>query len=62
MGAGVVDRLRGQDHDVAEIHGGRPAVKPEDFVNARSEWFRNLRERFEAGEIDIDATDDKLAA
>jgi len=62
LGAGVVDRLREQDHDVAEVHGGRPALKPEDFVNARYEWFWNLRGCFEAGEIDIDPTDDKLGA
>jgi hypothetical protein len=62
LGACVYDRLRELGHDVGEIRGGRPAMKPGDFVNARSEWFWNLRERFEAGEIDIDPTDDKLAA
>jgi hypothetical protein len=41
--------------------GGKAAIEPDDFVNARSEWYWNLRERFEQGEIDIDPNDDQLA-
>ena len=36
-------------------------MEPEDFVNARSEWFWNLRKCFEDGEIHIDPDDEELA-
>jgi hypothetical protein len=45
----------------SRIRGGQPAVEPEDFVNRRSEWYWNLRLRFENCEIDIDPDDDVLA-
>ena len=61
LGAGVFDRLVELGHSVTEIRGGQPAVEPEDFVNRRSEWYWNLRLRFENGEIDIDPNDDVLA-
>ena len=54
IGAGVYNRLVELGHSVGEIRGGLPAIKPEDFVNRRSEWYWNLRKRFEDGEIDID--------
>lgn len=38
-----------------------PRSSREDFVNRRSEWYRNLRKRFEDGEIDIDPLDKALA-
>jgi hypothetical protein len=61
LGAGVFDRLIELGHAVGEIRGGKTAIEPEDFVNARSEWFWNLRKRFEDGDIDIDPNDDELA-
>jgi hypothetical protein len=61
LGAGVFDRLIELGHSVGEIRGGKQAFEPEDFVNARSEWFWNLRKRFEDGEIDIDPLDTELA-
>jgi hypothetical protein len=61
LGAGVYDRLVELGHSVGEIRGGLPAIKPEDFVNRRSEWYWNLRKRFEDGEIDIDPLDKALA-
>ena len=62
LGAGVYDRLVELGHSVGEIRGGLPAIKPEDFVNRRSEWYwNNLRKRFEDGEIDIDPLDKALA-
>jgi hypothetical protein len=61
LGAGVFDRLIELGHSVTEIRGGQPAVEPEDFVNRRSEWYWNLRQRFENGQIDIDPDDDVLA-
>ena len=43
-------------------NGGEAPIDKERFVNARAEDFWTLRELFEAGEIDIDPDDDKLAA
>jgi hypothetical protein len=61
LGAGVYDRLVELGHSVTEIRGGHPATVPDDFVNRRSEWYWDLRNRFERGEIDIDPNDDVLA-
>jgi hypothetical protein len=61
LGAGVFDRLVELGHAVGEIRGGQPAIEPEDFVNRRSEWYWNLRNRFEHGDIDIDPLDTELA-
>jgi hypothetical protein len=61
LGAGVFDRLVELGHSVTEIRGGLPATQPEDFTNRRSEWYWDLRNRFERGEIDIDPNDDVLA-
>jgi hypothetical protein len=61
LGAGVFDRLVELGHSVGEIRGGQPAVEPDDFINRRSEWYWNLRNRFERGEIDIDPLDTELA-
>ena len=61
LGAGVFDRLIELGHAVGEIRGGKTAMEPDDFVNARSEWFWNLRKRFEDGNIDIDPNDTELA-
>ena len=54
-------RLVELGHSVTEIRGGQPAVEPEDLVNRRSEWYWNLRPRFENCEIDFDPDDDVLA-
>jgi hypothetical protein len=61
LGAVSFDRLIELGHSVTEIRGGQPAVEPEELVNRRSEWYWNLRQRFENGEIDIDPNDDVLA-
>jgi hypothetical protein len=61
LGAGVFDRLIELGHSVGEIRGGKTATEPDDFINARSEWYWHLRERFERGDIDIDPNDDQLA-
>ena len=61
VGGGVVDRLRELGHSATEIHGGRPSAEPDDYVNLRSEWYWNLRQRFEEGDIDIDPDDAVLA-
>jgi hypothetical protein len=43
LGAGVYDRLVELGHSVGEIRGGKAAIEPDDFVNARSESYWNLR-------------------
>lgn len=61
IGAGVVDRAKELGLPVVEANAGARANDPERYVNARAEWFWGLRERFESGEIDIDAADEELA-
>jgi hypothetical protein len=62
VGAGVVDRLVELGHDVVDMQSGAAAVDSEHFANARAEWWWAVRERFEAGDMDIDPDDDELAA
>jgi hypothetical protein len=62
VGAGVVDQLLEQGHDVVDMQAGGAAIDNEHFLNARAEWYWGLRERFEAGDMDLDPADDQLAA
>jgi hypothetical protein len=62
VGGGVVDQLVEQGHDVVDMQAGAAAIDSEHFANARAEWYWGLRERFEAGDIDLDPADDDLAA
>ncbi|WP_344407508.1 hypothetical protein, partial [Dactylosporangium fulvum] len=62
VGAGVVDRLVELGHDVVDMQSGAAARDSEHFANARAEWWWGLRERFEAGDMDLDPDDDELAA
>lgn len=62
IGAGVVDRLDEQGCKVQGVNVGRSARDDEHFANLRAELFWNLRERFEAGTIDIDPHDEDLAS
>lgn len=62
VGGGVVDQLAEQGWRVLDMQAGAGAVDSERFLNARAEWYWGLRERFEAGDIDIDPDDDDLAA
>lgn len=62
VGGGVVDQLLENGHDVIDMQAGAAATDSEHYLNARAEWFWGLRERFEAGDADIDPTDDDLAA
>jgi hypothetical protein len=62
VGGGVVDMLREQGLPVWDLQAGMAAVDSEHFINARAEWYWGLRERFEAGDIDIDPSDDELAS
>jgi hypothetical protein len=62
VGGGVVDQLVAEGHDVVDMQAGAGAGDPERFLNARAEWYWGLRERFEAGAVDLDPDDDELAA
>lgn len=61
IGAGVLDRLTELDLPVVGVNVGTAASDRERFANLRAEIFWTLRERFEAGEIDIEE-DDELAS
>lgn len=68
VGAGVVDRLKEIGGlTIMGLNAGRPPAdrdpkRDEDykkrFMNARAQWFWNLRERFEKGLIDIDGDEE----
>ena len=62
VGAGVYDRLSELGLDVAPLNASESPIDKERFVNARAEWYWNLRESFEAGEVDIDEDDDQLVS
>lgn len=62
IGGGVVDQLVENGHDVVDMQAGGRPNDPEHFLNARAEWYWALRQRFEDDEIDIDPTDEDLAA
>ena len=62
VGGGVVDMLRAAGVPVADLQAGSGATDSERFKNARAEWYWGLRERFEAGDIDLDPNDDELAS
>lgn len=56
IGAGVVDMLRawdGRPAIVNDMQAGQKAYDTERFVNARSEWWWGIRERAEAGDLDL---------
>lgn len=61
VGGGVVDRLREQGEPAVGLNGGQRPQERQRFVNGRAEWYWELRERFEHGEIDIDPDDEVLA-
>ena len=54
IGAGVYDRLAELGEPVEEMQSGARAHDPERFANSRAEWYWGLRERFEAGDIDLE--------
>jgi hypothetical protein len=62
VGGGVLDRLLGLGFDVVGLNAGLPANDSERIANAKAEWYWAVRDILEAGEIDIDPLDDKLAA
>lgn len=62
IGRGVVDRAREQNHPVIGINVGEAADDSDSYENLRAEDWWYVRERFEAGDIDIDPEDEDLAA
>lgn len=62
VGAGVVDRAREQDKPVEGVNVGRQAEDAEHFRNLRAEGYWRLRERFQDEAVDLDPTDEDLAA
>ena len=62
IGRGIVDRGKELELPFIGINVGEAATDPESFVNLRSELWWNVRTRFETGNIDIDETDEDLAA
>lgn len=62
VGGGVADILREQGAAIVDMVAGASAQEPKRFANARAEWYWQLRELFEAGQIDLDPQDDELAA
>nr|DAF00003.1 MAG TPA: large terminase [Caudoviricetes sp.] len=61
VGGGVADLLREQGALVADMVAGAGARDPKRFANARAEWYWQLRDLFEAGQIDLDPADDETA-
>lgn len=62
VGGGVADMLRETGCPVVDMVAGAAAQDSRRFINARAEWFWQLRLLFEAGQVDIDPGDDELAA
>jgi len=60
VGAGVVDMLVNDGYDVYGHNGGRTPRDTERFINARSEDFWYLRERFQEGTISIPEDEDLI--
>lgn len=62
VGAGVVDMLEEDGYPVNDMQAGGGSSAPTKFLNARAEWYWNLRVAFERGMIDLDPADEDLAA
>lgn len=61
VGGGVADILRENRMPVEDMNAGVPAQESARFLNARAEWYWQLRQAFEAGTVDIDPGDLDLA-
>jgi len=61
IGRGVADRGAELGKPVVGVNVGEAAYDNESFMNLKAELCWNLRDRFEAGEIDIDENDQALA-
>lgn len=61
IGAGVVDRGVEQGFPFEGVNVGCAAKDTEHYINLRAELYWLLRERFESGEVDLDADDEDTA-
>ena len=62
IGRGMVDRAIEQGKPVIGVNVAQSARDSESYINLRAEGYWGLRERFETGTIDLDESDDDLAA
>lgn len=62
LGKGVVDRGVELKQPFLGINVGESAADKESYANLKAELYWGLRERFQAGDIDIDEDDEDLAA
>jgi hypothetical protein len=62
IGAGVVSRGVELHEPFVGINVGEAAIDSERFLNLRAEYYWALRERFEAGDVDLDPSDKQLAS
>jgi len=62
VGAGVADRLRERGFEISAFEGSARAFRYNKFKNRRAEIFWGFRQQMEAGLIDLDPEDTKLAA
>ena len=53
VGGGVVDGLVEQGAPVEDMQAGAAASDPDRYVNARSEWYWNLRTALQRDEVDL---------
>lgn len=60
VGAGVIDILLNDGYDIYGHNGGRQPRDTERFINARSEDYWYLRERFQEGTISIPEDEDLI--
>jgi hypothetical protein len=62
IGWGMVNRAQEQKLPFRGVMVGEASSDPERFLNKRAEYYWGLRDRFEAGDIDLDPEDQQLAA
>jgi hypothetical protein len=62
LGAGIFDPLNNQGYKVRQFSGGAQAMNAGRFVNVNAEAWWGFREAMEAGLVDLDAGDERLAA
>lgn len=62
IGKGVTDRGIEQGEPFEGVNVGEAAEDSERFANRKAELWWGVRERFEAGDVDLDPTDEATAA
>ena len=61
VGGGVADQIRETSQAVTDMVAGASPADTSRFLNARAEWYWQLRTAFEAGLVDLDPADRELA-